>query len=169
MTFYFFPKSPKIHRTPLYRARAAYANMYRRCENRCGTEPAYAKVKLRMTKSEWLDWALPKYRKFARLHPDESPSVSRKGDKGHYEIGNIQIISWQENRKLMATPARLKEDGTKRCATCKKVQNARNYYKNKATFDGLAHQCKACRKEVTAEYNSRPEVKEHRRLTRKRR
>ena len=49
--------SPKIHRTPEYRAKAAYANMKRRCLNACGTEASYKNVELRITKEEWLKWA----------------------------------------------------------------------------------------------------------------
>ena len=47
-------KSPPIHRTPLYRAKAAYCNMIARCENVNGKNPAYANVKLRMTLDEIL-------------------------------------------------------------------------------------------------------------------
>lgn len=55
-------KSPEIHRTPIYRAKAAYSNMKRRC----GTEDAYKNVELRMSKKEWLAWALPEYQAFQK-------------------------------------------------------------------------------------------------------
>lgn len=90
-------KSPAIHRTPLYRARSAYRDMKRRCGNANGKNPAYAGVELRMTMDEWLAWAVPEYGRFNQDHPNESPNASRRGDAGHYEIGNIEVIPRKDN------------------------------------------------------------------------
>jgi hypothetical protein len=49
-------KSPPIHRTPLYRAKAAYYGMLARCENKNGKSPSYVNVQLKMTWEEWLEW-----------------------------------------------------------------------------------------------------------------
>ncbi len=94
-------KSPAIHRTPLYRARAAYRNMRARCGNPDGKNPAYAEVELRMTMEEWIAWAVPEYERFDEEHPGAKPSVSRNGDEGHYELGNIELLTLQENRARM--------------------------------------------------------------------
>lgn len=105
-------KSPAIHRTPLYRVKAAYAayaNMLRRCGNKTGTDPAYANVELRMTLRDFKEWALPRYVEFMALHPKDVPSISRFGDKGHYEIGNIGVISVTENRRQQVHPAPAKK------------------------------------------------------------
>lgn len=92
-------KSPSIHRTPRYRATSAYYGMLARCGNVNGKNPAYSNVELRMTKEEWLEWAVPQYEKFVKDFPDQSPNVSRFGDSGHYEIGNLEIICQLENVK----------------------------------------------------------------------
>ncbi len=110
-------KSPPIHRTPIYRVKAAYANMQARCENKNGKNPAYQNVELRMTFDEWKEWALPRYTKFIKDFPDQSPTVSRIGDVGHYEIGNIRIISFRDNLKEQKHPANFR---TLVCPVCKK-------------------------------------------------
>ncbi len=100
--------------------------------------PAYAGVELRMTMDEWIAWALPKYSSL-----EQPPSVSRKGDVGHYEIGNIEIIPFLENMARRATPGRA-VDGIKRCSTCREKKKVESFSKNKSHFDGYAHQCKSC-------------------------
>ena len=73
--------------------------MKRRCKGGVACEPTYAEVELRMTMEEWLIWAVPQYERFAVEHPQERPNVSRSGDKGHYQLGNVQIVSVGQNRK----------------------------------------------------------------------
>lgn len=98
-------KSPAIHRTPLYRVKASYSGMKIRCLNANGKNPTYAKVELRMTLSEFIAWALPRYAKFIAEHPNESPCTARFGDRGHYEISNIKVISVADNRKETVRPS----------------------------------------------------------------
>ncbi len=93
------PRSPPIHQTPLYRAKAAYSNMQRRCKGGVAVLPAYAETEVRMSREEWLAWAVPQYVKFLTENPGAKPSVSRKGDEGHYEIGNVTIVKFQDNLK----------------------------------------------------------------------
>lgn len=142
-------KSPPIHRTPLYRLKAAYCGMLRRCENRCGSEPAYANVKLKMTLAEFTAWALPKYEEFIAKFPGMSPSISRFGDTGDYEIGNIEIISTIENRLRQAAILLLRTDGTKMCVICRKVLTAEgNFTKNRTRPDGLQNHCRNCQRDL---------------------
>ena len=141
-------KSPAIHRTPLYRAKAAYCNMIARCENANGKNPAYANVKLRMSLDEFLAWAVPRYEAFVAEYPNERPVCARRGDLGDYEIGNIEIISWAENRKRQKTLLQLREDGTKMCGRCRKILIAvANFRKNRWRPDGFGHWCRECCKE----------------------
>lgn len=139
-------KSPEIHRTPLYRAKAAYNGMLARCLNRNGKNPAYANVELRMTLAEWLEWALPEYRKFQDKFPDAVPNAARIGDSGHYEIDNVRVVSRAENcaetRKLGARP-----DGLKLCSRCQTPKPVEEFNKNKSRWDGLATDCKSCIRE----------------------
>ena len=94
-------KSPPIHQTALYRARSAYRGMKVRCGNPCGNNPAYENVKLNMTMQEWEQWSVPRYEDFIAQNPGVSPNAARKNDSGDYEIGNIEIISAEQNRKDM--------------------------------------------------------------------
>ena len=138
-------KSPAIHRTPLYRARSTYRDMMRRAENNNSKNPAYSKVKLLMTMEEFLEWSLPLYIKFIEENPESSPSVARRGDKGHYELGNIEIVSKEENRATQEAKLLLKSDGTKLCSRCKESKVAKgNFSINKGRPDGLCHWCKPC-------------------------
>lgn len=109
-------KSPAIHRTPIYRAYAAYYGMQARCRNANGKNPAYTDVELRMTLDEWLDWSVPQYERFIGDHPNESPNVSRIGDAGHYEIGNVRIVSGLQNKREQKHTAPQLERYV--CATC---------------------------------------------------
>lgn len=137
-------KSPTIHQTPLYRATAAYSGMKARCLNANGKNPTYAVVELKMTLEQWLEWAVPRYERFIADRPGVSPSAARKGDAGHYEIGNVEIISNIENRAQQAKPGQLRPDGMKRCCSCRTDKSAVEFAKNKSNRDGLHTQCKPC-------------------------
>ena len=84
-------KSPAKHQTPLYRVKASYSGMKRRCVGGKAHEqhPSYAGVHLRMGREEWIAWALPKYEKFMLENPELVPCVARRGDTGDYCFGNI--------------------------------------------------------------------------------
>lgn len=140
-------KSPAIHRTPLYRAKAAFANMVRRCGNKTSRDPAYANVKVIFTKEAWLAWAVPRYEKFAEDHPTESPSVSRKEDCGDYEIGNVEIAPMSDNRVRQKAKLLMHADGTKLCGgKCKQVKLATDFNRNRTRPDGYDHICRVCRR-----------------------
>lgn len=98
-----------------------------------------------MTMEEWLNWAVSKYEKFLIENPNEQPSVSRYKDIGHYEIGNLEIISFSKNRIGQKNSLLLKEDGTKLCGRCKLVLKAdSNFWKDKTRPDGFRKWCKEC-------------------------
>ena len=139
-------KSPPIHRTPFYRANAAYYGMQARCLNKNGRNPSYAKVELRMTRAQWLKWAVPQYKKWLAEHPNETPNAARIGDKGHYELGNVRIISQRENcyEQSGRFISRVMPDGTKRCSGCKLPRPVDMFSKNKTRWDGLSSHCKEC-------------------------
>jgi hypothetical protein len=138
-------KSAPIHRTPLYRAKAAWRNMRRRCENKDGCNPSYTRVKLKINREAFVEWALPFYEKITSR--GLIPTVSRIGDQGHYEIGNIEIlpkgehkrrenqIRWQRVRPV---------PGKKRCSSCHRVKKMGLFAKRRTSKDGYGHWCKAC-------------------------
>ena len=150
-------KSPAIHRTPLYRAKSAYVSMGHRCLNRVGKNPSYADVELRMTLEEWIAWAVPEYERFDREHPGESPNVSRIGDKGNYEIGNVRITTKTANLEEYAAHSvgRIKDNGTKLCSGCKNDKPLAMFHKNRLTATGYSYYCKDCTKEFMCAYAPR--------------
>lgn len=141
-------KSPPIHRTPLYRAKNAYCGMRRRALNACGNEPSYANVELRMTLDQWLGWAVPEYERFTAANPDASPNAARKGDLGHYEIGNIEIVSAAANRAALGAAKRLQPSGLKLCTRCEAVKPAADFSRKAAAADGLSYWCRSCKSAV---------------------
>ena len=58
-----------------------------------------------MTKEEFLEWAISKYSKWSKDHPNEKPAVDRIDSSGHYELTNIQLISVNDNsRRAQSIP-----------------------------------------------------------------
>ena len=138
-------KSPKIHRTPLYRAKAAYRNMQIRCLNANGKSPSYSNVELKMSLEEWLDWSIPLYEDFIASHPGVTPSVGRKGDKGHCEIGNLEIVSAYSNR-LQAARRQKPKYVIITCHHCgNEFEKQKRYYDSKKKHNTVGFFCsKSC-------------------------
>jgi len=65
--------------------------------HRAGKHPNYLHVEIKCTRDQYIAWAEQEIIAFLALHPNERPSVDRIDPKGHYEFGNIQIISLSEN------------------------------------------------------------------------
>jgi len=87
----------KYDRTPHGRCRTAWYRINERAGNKRGDCPTYANVEVKMTKEEFFIWARPRYEEWEKLHPNVTPSINRIDPKGHYEISNIEMISWNEN------------------------------------------------------------------------
>lgn len=138
--------SPPIHQTALYRAKAAYANMIARCLNANGNNPAYSDVELRMTKEEWLTWAVPQYEDFMIQFPNTTPNASRFNDDGHYEINNIHIIPQKDNRNEMKFDCQA-VDGIKICSRCGVDKPISKFNKKRSAADGLDYWCRTCKKD----------------------
>ena len=64
---------------------------------RCGKDPHYKAVEIRMTKQEYLDWAIPALAEFRKTYSNETCSIDRIESKGHYELDNIRFIPYGEN------------------------------------------------------------------------
>jgi hypothetical protein len=137
-------RSHPLHRTAIYRAKKAYAGMLKRCGNADGRNPTYVAVELRMGIDEWLEWAVPRYELFIQQNPEVSPAAARPGDLGHYEIGNMEIISAAQNSSQRRSPSALRADGTKRCSRCKEIKDAASFSSHRGACDGLNHWCRSC-------------------------
>lgn len=66
---------------------------------------------------------------FSKKYPDTTPNIARKNDRGHYEIGNIELVSQEQNRNDQNIPQTW-EHGTLsgyrycKCDLCKQANNA---------------------------------------------
>lgn len=65
--------------------------------NRCQKHPGYEYVEIKMTKNDWMTWAIPELISFWNREPTGIPSVHRKNDVGNYELNNIEIIDKKDN------------------------------------------------------------------------
>ena len=57
----------------------------------------YRNVECRIDKDTFIAWAIPEILQFHHDNPEETPSLDRIDPDGHYELGNIRILSWAEN------------------------------------------------------------------------
>ena len=150
-------KSPPIHRTPLYRAYAAWYGFLARCGNANGKNPTYRDVEIKMSFDEWVDWAVPAYEKFILENPGVSPAAARNGDQGHYEIGNISIISVQQNASQQKHNCKnpLLPDGTKRCSQCDRLLDKSHFPRASKSRDGLDTWCRECKNAYSKNFRAR--------------
>lgn len=118
--------------------------MRRRCLNACGNMPSYAAVELRVTLDEWIAWSVPRYARFIARWPNKIPHASRHNDEGHYEIGNISIVSQQTNRAIQAKKKAAHPDGKKTCSNCRKAKPLKDFGIRSSALDGLQSRCKCC-------------------------
>lgn len=76
-----------------------WGNLVRRCNpaNRKHFPSYFLKgIEVRMTRQEFLTWAIPAIREFMKTNPGR-PSLDRIDDDGDYQIGNLKIVSQSKN------------------------------------------------------------------------
>lgn len=130
---------------PAVRAKAVWAALLRRVQNRDGKNPSYAHVCLRMTKAEFLTWAVPAYTEFLRQNPDTTPSIDRIDARGHYAIGNLRLLARNENARRAARNKNIHAPaGHAWCCRCKRYRPRDRFHKNRAQPHGLDNRCRTC-------------------------
>lgn len=87
----------EYNKTPEGKAARAWNCMKSRAGNRCGKQPSYVDVELRMTREEFLVWAIPEFEKKLAEDPNECWTIDRL--EKHYELGKIEIVSKSENTR----------------------------------------------------------------------
>ena len=90
---------------------------------RCSHNPNYRKIEVKMTYEEWDQWVTPRLNKFKKQYPSQSPSVDRINPNGHYELGNVRIISRLHNMLISGwiLPKKLKSKQEKMKHICRVV------------------------------------------------
>jgi hypothetical protein len=86
----------KRNTKPFGKAATAWRGILRRVRNK-KEYPSYANIELKMTRCEFMNWAVPEITKFMESSPGERPSVDRLDSEGNYELPNLRIISQPDN------------------------------------------------------------------------
>ena len=135
--------------TPRKWAIKVYGAMCARCENANGLNPWYANVKLLISREDFIAWAEHELVHFRRIHSGKQASIDRIDDDGHYELGNIRIISFRENKLKQRRNKRVHApDGQSWCSACKQYLPLAAFSKcnSRGHWHGVQRECKACRK-----------------------
>lgn len=162
-------------RTPVQMAKRAWVHMRVRTGHRPGCPPpkCYEGIEIRMTKEEFMEWAVPRYEEWQRTHPNEIPSIDRVREEGHYELSNIQMISrWENTQKTRWYKNRHAPPGKAWCTYCKKYKPVELFYiVKKPKYPGQIYSpgCQPCtiehsnkqRKRILAESAADPDKAEH--------
>lgn len=140
-------------KTPLGAAKVAWLCMNSRINAARRGEKhyaAYVGIEIRLTRDEFLAWAGEEYAKWMAAHPGEPPSLDRIDSRGHYEIGNLQVISRAENSRKSRSNRHLAEGieaGKKRCGRCQVIKDfsefRRHAPRSRGSF-GLFGWCRKC-------------------------
>ena len=114
-------------------------------------QSSYRDVEVRMTRAEFLRWALPAYEKWMHEHPGETPSLDRERPEGHYEIGNLRILARGMNARLARNhPNVYAPYGMAWCGACKEYLLITMFQKCRTSFNGLQQRCRICQNRATS-------------------
>jgi len=144
----------RIHAAqPRARALRTWRTLLTRCGNRDGNNPSYEYTEVRMTQAEFLAWAIPAYQEYLEQHPEsflpeetkDTASLDRIDPKGHYEIGNLQVISMGENARLSNQHRNVHApEGMAWCSICQQYLPVDQFAKSTRRFNGLQKRCRQC-------------------------
>lgn len=130
---------------PEGRAQVMWQGIRSRANNAEGTRPTYADVQLRMTREEFFSWVVPLLEQWYQTHPNVVPTLDRINNAGHYELGNLRIVSGKENTHWRGSNKNVHAPtGTAWCRVCKQYLPTERFSKDKHSSHGLQHMCKDC-------------------------
>jgi len=117
---------------------------FRSIKKRIG-KGSYKDVELRLTQEQYMYWAVPAYEHFMRKNPGVTPSVDRIDNGGHYERGNLQVISYQDNAsKRSNTKRHLAPEGHSWCRICDKFKPYIDFGVQRSSKNGCRSECFEC-------------------------
>ena len=135
-------REQKRRSTPRGKAFAMWNSMKSRSENKDGKHPAYADVKLQITQTAFITWAIPEIDAWIKANPTDIPSVDRRENSGHYEISNLRIISLSENSRLQAAHKNVHApNGMAWCGGCQDYLPRYEFWNNVSAKHGLQYLC----------------------------
>lgn len=120
--------------------------MWNNMNGRVKRSRQYKGIEVRMTRRTFEAWARPILTVWVKENPHRRPSIDRIDPRGHYEIGNIQIISTVENamRTRSHKPNMAAPKGKAWCSDCREYYSKLDFYKCRSTWNGLSQRCKTC-------------------------
>jgi DNA-binding CsgD family transcriptional regulator len=148
-------KNREWKRTAYGRAVIAWNSMNMRCRSeKPNFKKIYENVEVRITRADFIAWAVPEFEKWIAEHPDldqvprwANPTVDRIEGSGHYELGNIRIISRRDNTRNQPTNWNVfAPEGKAWCGACKQYKATSEFNKDSSTFNGLGRRCKPCKR-----------------------
>lgn len=131
--------------TPKGRATRMWNNMNRRSGNKYGDHPTYADVEVRMSRDRFIAWATPRLENWYRRYPSVTPTIDRISSDGHYEIGNLRLLTAAQNTKARGCNKNIHApEGMAWCFICKKYLDKSSFHKDKCRPNRLQRKCKSC-------------------------
>lgn len=138
----------KYRSTPHGAAACAWNRLTSRAGAKYGHRKCYARIEVRMTRADFMMWAISAYEVWFREHPGITPSVDRIDPDGHYEIGNLRLIPLNDNRQRASCYVnRQMPEGLWHCGKCDRILPVSHFYKIPPTPSsprGLSGYCKDC-------------------------
>lgn len=127
---------------PDHRAVQAWHDLNKRIRK----QSEYKGVEVRMTRAEFLEWAVPAFTQWMTDNPGITGSVDRQDPAGHYEISNLRIISWGDNARLRRTNHNVHApEGQAWCGKCRIYKPVSAFERNRTKPHGLQNHCRSCR------------------------
>lgn len=113
---------------------------------RCGKVRNYTDVELRLTRDEFMSWAVPCLRVWFKKNPGVSPTIDRIRTPGHYVVGNIRIVSQAENSgKTKRNKAIYAKPGYAWCGgKCQRYLSKDKFAPCSASLTGTQCYCRKC-------------------------
>lgn len=135
----------KVYRAAYLSSVTGKANViWGNIKHRVKSNPYYSDIEVCLTKQEFLSWIIPELEKWLKDNGTlKDVSIDRIDPTKHYEHGNLQLITFDENRRRARNHKNYHApDGFAWCGKCKAYLTKENFYKNKATLNGLTYKCK---------------------------
>lgn len=110
--------------------------------SRLKRQPSYADCELRIGQADFVSWYVLEISSLPHM---DQPSVDRIDSDGHYELGNIRIITRGENSRLMKRNKNVHAPADMAwCTSCSSYLDTSSFWKCKTRFNGLQTRCKSC-------------------------
>lgn len=151
--------SRRYRQTPKGAAACAWNRLTSRAGAKYNHRPCYGPVEVLLAREQFMAWAIPQYEAWFREHAGVTPSVDRIDSSGHYQLGNLRLITRSENcRRTRANRMLNAPTGHCWCSKCKRYLPVAMFTPARITSKsrtGYKSRCKPCRVLEVASYRRR--------------